>query len=196
MIPDFGQTNFDATVLNLGPFEQQFSEQRSFFNGRNRTFQQRKYVLFQKNWWFPSKFPQLAADEEFAENPEKVKLLTLLKFQEEPKRLRNWIFQCHYRKTEASIRNINTGEIRKEVAEPLANYTCLCFETKDFMKIASVSLINTSVMRSGDFRDANATGLFLDLTNKKNTFNVFGSTEEVGLSKIKTKFGFRRKCWF
>ena len=32
LIPDFGQANFDATVLNLGPFEQQFSEQRSFFN--------------------------------------------------------------------------------------------------------------------------------------------------------------------
>ena len=29
---------FDATVLNLGPFEQQFSEQRSFFNEGTELF--------------------------------------------------------------------------------------------------------------------------------------------------------------
>ena len=80
-------------------------------------------------------FPQLAADEEFTENPEKVKLLTLLKFQEEPKRLRNWIFQCHYRKNRASIRNINTGRNQKRSNRTFGELQCLCFETKDFMKI-------------------------------------------------------------
>ena len=55
LIPDFGQTNFDATVLNLGPFEQQFSEQRSFFNEGTELFNKGNMFLFQKNWWFPSK---------------------------------------------------------------------------------------------------------------------------------------------
>ena len=98
LIPDFGQTNFDATVLNLGPFEQQFSEQRSFFNEGTELFNKGNMFYSRRIGGFPSKFPQLAADEEFAENPEKVKLLTLLKFLEEQKRIRNWIFQCHYRK--------------------------------------------------------------------------------------------------
>ena len=31
LIPDFGQVGFDDVSLNLGPFEQQFSEQRQFF---------------------------------------------------------------------------------------------------------------------------------------------------------------------
>lgn len=30
LIPDFGQANFDKSVLNLSPFEQQFTEQRPF----------------------------------------------------------------------------------------------------------------------------------------------------------------------
>ena len=31
LIPDFGQTAFDDLVLNLGPFEQEYQEQRPFF---------------------------------------------------------------------------------------------------------------------------------------------------------------------
>jgi hypothetical protein len=31
LIPDFGQVAFDNVELNLGPFEQQFSENRAFF---------------------------------------------------------------------------------------------------------------------------------------------------------------------
>ena len=30
LIPDFGQVSFDNVELNLGPFEQQFSENRAF----------------------------------------------------------------------------------------------------------------------------------------------------------------------
>jgi hypothetical protein len=31
LIPDFGQTKYDDQILNLGPFEQQFNENRAFF---------------------------------------------------------------------------------------------------------------------------------------------------------------------
>ena len=31
LVPDFGQTKFDNVILNLGPFEQQFNENRPFF---------------------------------------------------------------------------------------------------------------------------------------------------------------------
>ena len=35
LVPDFGQTTFDNVKLVLGPFEQQFNENRPFFYGRN-----------------------------------------------------------------------------------------------------------------------------------------------------------------
>ncbi|WP_254712587.1 carbohydrate binding family 9 domain-containing protein [Polaribacter haliotis] len=38
LIPDFSQVGFDNVELNLGPFEQQFTEQRQFFYRRYRTF--------------------------------------------------------------------------------------------------------------------------------------------------------------
>jgi hypothetical protein len=47
LIPDFGQTKYDDQILNLGPFEQQFNENRPFY-GRS-TIQQRGFSLFQKN---------------------------------------------------------------------------------------------------------------------------------------------------
>jgi hypothetical protein len=31
LVPDFSQAGFDNIVLNLGPFEQTFAEQRQFF---------------------------------------------------------------------------------------------------------------------------------------------------------------------
>jgi hypothetical protein len=48
LIPDFGQTKYDDQILNLGPFEQQFNENRPFY-GRYRPVQQRGFSL-QKNW--------------------------------------------------------------------------------------------------------------------------------------------------
>jgi hypothetical protein len=39
LIPDFGQTKYDDQILNLGPFEQQFNENRPFY-GRHRPVQQ------------------------------------------------------------------------------------------------------------------------------------------------------------
>jgi hypothetical protein len=39
LIPDFGQTKYDDQILNLGPFEQQFNENRPFFR-RYRPVQQ------------------------------------------------------------------------------------------------------------------------------------------------------------
>jgi hypothetical protein len=38
LIPDFGQANFDNSILNLTPFEQQFTEQRSFFTEGTELF--------------------------------------------------------------------------------------------------------------------------------------------------------------
>ena len=38
LIPDFGQAKFDDVSLNLGPFEQTFSENRQFFTEGTELF--------------------------------------------------------------------------------------------------------------------------------------------------------------
>ena len=51
-------------------------------------------------------------------------------------------------------------------------------------------------MRSGDFRDANATGVFLDLTNKKIHFLFRFYRGKLGFRKSKQKFGFEGNAGF
>ena len=84
------------------------------------------------------------------------------------------IFNAITEKTSAKIRNIQTGQTRKEVIEPLANYNILVVD-QQFNKNSSVSLINTSVLREGGFRDANVTAALFDITDKANKWNVDGS---------------------
>jgi hypothetical protein len=47
LIPDFGQTKYDDQILNLGPFEQQFNENRPFFTEGTDLFS-KGFSLFQK----------------------------------------------------------------------------------------------------------------------------------------------------
>ena len=69
---------------------------------------------------------------------------------------------------------MNTGEFRKEVVEPLANYNITVFDQR-FNQNSSVSFINTNVTRSGSFRDANVSALAFNLNTKKNTYNATGA---------------------
>lgn len=177
LIPDFGQANFDDTILNLGPFEQQFEEQRAFFNEGVELFNKGNLFYSRRIGGSPSKFPTLNADEEILELPSKVKLFNATKISGRTnKGLGLGFFNAITEKTYATIKNTSTDETRKELIEPLANYNVLVAEQR-FRENSSVSLINTNVIRDGNFRDANTTGISLDLTNKKNTFSVFGNIE-------------------
>ena len=70
-------------------------------------------------------------------------------------------------------------------------------ENTIFNKNSSVSFINTNVIRSGSFRDANVTALVGDISNKKNTYNFEGG---IRLSQIKenkhTTTGYRTNLEF
>lgn len=189
LIPDFGQASFDRSELNLSPFEQQFQEQRSFFTEGTELFSKGNLFYSRRVGGNPSKYPDLNADEEIVENPEKVKLFNAVKVSGRTnKNLGIGFFNAITEKTEAEIRNINTGEIRKEITEPWANYNVFVLDQR-FRGNSSVSLVNTNVTRNGDFRDANVTALLFDLNNKKNTYNYFGSAKESFVRENGTKSG-------
>jgi len=50
LIPDFGQVQSDNLTLNLTPFEQKFSENRSFFTEGTELFNKGGFVLQQAYW--------------------------------------------------------------------------------------------------------------------------------------------------
>ncbi|MET3536082.1 DUF5916 domain-containing protein [Chryseobacterium limigenitum] len=194
LIPDFGQANFDNSILNLSPFEQQFSEQRTFFTEGTELFSKGGMFYSRRVGGEPSRYPATKENEEVLEYPAKVKLFNAFKISGRTKKgLGIGFFNGITQKMEATILNNETGETRKEVVEPWTNYNVLVFDQR-FNGNSSVSLVNTNVTREGDFRDANSTGILWDLINKKNTYKTFGSLKGSWVMDEGTKFGSRAEA--
>ncbi|MFC4721961.1 DUF5916 domain-containing protein [Geojedonia litorea] len=172
LIPDFSQAGFDDVRLNLGPFEQMFSEQRQFFTEGVDLFNKGNLFYSRRVGGSPAERPQLNENEEFVNYPNTIKVLNAVKLSGRTKKgLGVGIFNSITEKTEVTIKNTDTDELRKAIAEPFTNYNIIVLD-QQFNKNSSVSLINTNVTRNGHYRDANVTGLLADITNKKNTFNL------------------------
>ncbi len=192
LIPDFGQANFDNSILNLTPFEQQFAEQRSFFMEGTELFSKGDMFYSRRVGGSPSRYPVIDEQKEtVTEYPAKVKLFNAFKISGRTKKgLGIGIFNGVTEKMEATIQDNETGAIRKEVVEPWTNYNVLVFDQR-FGDNSSVTLVNTNTTRSGDFRDANATGLLWSIANKKNTYTYYGNLKGSWVMNDDTKFGNR-----
>jgi len=174
LVPDFGQTTFDNVILNLGPFEQQFNENRPFFTEGTELFSKGDLFYSRRIGGSPSTYPELSADEEVTKYPASVNLLNALKVSGRTKDgLGIGILNAVTKKTYADIRNTATGEERQELIEPLTNYNVLVLDQR-FRKNSSVSFVNTNVTRDGHFRDANVSAMVFDLNTKKNTYKLSG----------------------
>lgn len=174
LIPDFSQAGFDNLELNLSPFEQTFSEQRQFFTEGVDLFNKGDLFFSRRVGNAPSGSIELNDDEDVVRFPLTVKVLNAAKVSGRTKNgLGVGVFNAVTEKTDATIKNLTSEEIRNEVVEPLTNYNILVAD-QQFNKNSSASIINTSVLRNGSFRDANVTGLLADVTNKRNTYNVKG----------------------
>ena len=196
LIPDFGQANFDNSVLNLTPFEQEFTEQRSFFTEGTELFNKGNMFYSRRVGGEPSLSPNVSQDETLVESPAKVKLFNAFKISGRTnKGLGIGFFNGITEKAEATIRNNITGETRKEVLEPWANYNVLVLDQR-FNGNSSVTLVNTNTMRSGNFRDANATGILWSINNKKNTYQYYGNIKGSWIMDNGTKFGNRSQLGF
>ncbi|GGH03080.1 hypothetical protein GCM10011416_22460 [Polaribacter pacificus] len=181
LIPDFSQAGFDNVELNLGPFEQQFSEQRQFFTEGTELFNKGNLFYSRRIGSNPidqfDVYSQLNPNEEVIDYPEKVTMLNAIKVSGRTKNgLGIGVFNAITNKTEATIRDNNTGETRKAVTSPFSNYNILVLD-KQFNQNSAITLINTNVTRSGDFRDANTTGLLWHLETKDSKYNVDGSVK-------------------
>ncbi|WP_034058256.1 DUF5916 domain-containing protein [Lacinutrix jangbogonensis] len=195
LIPDFSQVGFDDVQLNLGPFEQAFSEQRQFFTEGVDLFRKGNLFFSRRIGSNPIGNPILGTDEIIdGDFPQKTALLNAVKVSGRTKNgLGIGFFNAITEKTDVDIIDAVTGDKRSETVEPLTNYNILVVD-QQFNKNSSVTLINTNVTRNGSgfndingdrngsgYRDANVTGLLFDLKNKKNTY---GAIAEVKMSNI------------
>ncbi|NEW77821.1 MAG: carbohydrate binding family 9 domain-containing protein [Gelidibacter sp.] len=178
LIPDFGQTAFDDQVLNLGPFEQQYSEKRPFFTegtelfNKGRLFYSRRIGNTPVGYGLANTY--LNENEEIINNPTKVNMINALKISGRTKKgLGIGFFNAITEKTSAEIKNTVTQETREIVTEPLANYNVMVLD-QQFNKNSSVTFVNTNVTRNGSFRDANVSAFLFSVADKNNSFKTSG----------------------
>lgn len=174
LIPDFSQAGFDNITLNLGPFEQTFSEQRQFFTEGVDLFSKANLFFSRRVGCSPITDPVTSANEEVVGFPESVKVLNAIKVSGRTANgLGLGFFNSFTEKAEATIEDILTGDKRREVVEPFTNYNILVVD-KQFNGNSSIGIINTNVTREGTFRDANVTAITSDINNKRNTYQIRG----------------------
>ena len=196
LIPDFGQTKYDDQILNLGPFEQQFNENRPFFTEGTDLFSKGNLVYSRRIGGNPSKYPTVQTNEEIIDNPASVNLINAFKISGRTKNgLGVGILNAVTEKTSATIQNKITKATRNELVEPLANYNVLVLDQR-FRKNSSVSFVNTNVTRNGNFRDGNVTALVWDLNTKKNTYNLAGDFKYSYINAIEDKKGINSQLNF
>jgi hypothetical protein len=179
LIPDFGQVKSDNVVLNLGPFEQRYQEQRPFFTegtelfNKGNLFYSRRVGGFPINYGLPYRNLDTSLQEHVIENPQAAKLINATKISGRTKHgLGIGLFNAVTKPMFATIED-KSGNRRKVETSPLTNYNIIVLD-QTLKNNSSVSFINTNTLRDGSQRDANvAAGLF-DFNNKKNTYNFNG----------------------
>ena len=180
LIPDFSQAGFDNITLNLGPFEQVFEEQRQFFiEGadlleKGNLFFSRRIGNRPVGHWDIEELIEENENLEIINNPTEVDVLNAIKVTGRSKKgLGIAVLNAITKQTKATIKDSITGEKTKIVTEPLANYNVFVID-QEFNKNSSIGLVNTNVLRDGNFRDANVTSLVFNLANKVNSYKIEG----------------------
>jgi hypothetical protein len=175
LVPDFGQTKYDNVELNLGPFEQQFNENRPFFTEGTDLFNKGGLLYSRRIGGIPSLYVTPSNPDMAVSNPATVDLLNAVKISGRTKGgLGIGILNAVTEKTYATVRNTVTGEKGSVIVEPLTNYNVIVLDQR-FNTNSSVSFVNTNVTRNAHFRDANVSALVYDLNTRKNTYNLSGN---------------------
>lgn len=192
LIPDFSQARFDNVVLNLGPFEQTFAEQRQFFKEGIELFTKGDLFFSRRVGSAPIGKVDLNENEVEINRPDKVDLINATKISG---RLKNGlgigVFNAITEKTNTTVLDTISNTLRQEMVEPLTNYNIVAVD-KQFNRNSSVTFINTNTTREGNFRDANVTGALFDLQTKANTYRLRGEAKMSYLNLDNdTQTGFR-----
>jgi hypothetical protein len=180
LIPDFGQVVSDNVVNNLTPYEVRFNEYRPFFTEGTEIFNKSGLFYSRRIGAIPTGYKDIIemanADPniEILKNPARTRLYNAIKLSgRTPKKLGIGLFNAVGTPMYATIRDKTTGEKTRIRTEPLANYNILVLD-QALQGRSYITFTNTNVLRRGEQRDANVTGLDFSIYDKKNRYNVRG----------------------
>jgi hypothetical protein len=177
LVPDFGQVQSDNEVLNLSPFEVQYTENRPFFMEGTELFNKGDFFYSRRIGGVPKGHKrvedQLQGDEVILENPTQSKMLNATKISGRTRKgLGIGILNAITAPMYATIRSENGSE-RKFLTQSLSNYSVVVLD-QTLKNNSYVSFINTNLMQKGTSYDANLTGMVFKFADKKNKYSVEG----------------------
>ncbi|MCT4561382.1 MAG: carbohydrate binding family 9 domain-containing protein [Crocinitomicaceae bacterium] len=177
LVPDFGQTVSDQKILNLGPYEVQFAENRSFFTegfdlfGIGGVFYSRRIggtPFYQSK---PYQNLNSEQNERVVSESARAPLLNGTKISGRTKGgLGVGFFNAIEGETYATIEN-GQGDQRRELTNPYTNYNVAVF-SQNLVNNGRISFLNTNVTRSGEARDANVSVFNSQLFSKDRNYSV------------------------
>lgn len=185
LIPDFGQVQSDNLVLNTGPFEVVFEERRPFFTEGTDIFSSAN-VGYTNGQMFYSRrigstpldkyavYDQLSDNEQVMSNPDITKLYNAFKLSGRTNNKTGiGLLNAISAPTYAVIKNTTSGVERKILTNPITNYNVLAID-QTLKNNSRFGIYNTSVIRSGNYYDANVSSINFDMRNKKNSTSTYG----------------------
>lgn len=192
LIPDFSQVPSDNIVLNLGPFEVKYNENRPFFTEGTD--------LFNKGGLFYSRrvgsvFNTFQAGDKMTESevieraPSDAQLLNAAKLSGRNKKgLGVGFFNAVTNKTYLTVKDTATSEEREIQMDPVTNFNVLVLD-QNLKNNSNITLINTNVSRFEGGRDANVTATEFRIHDKTNTFRLegFGAYNLIKPSELNEK---------
>ena len=195
LIPDFGQVAFDNVELNLGPFEQEFSENRAFFTEGATLFKIADDDMGGGSFFYSRRIGEkVSVDDDLLVNDEQVinfddtpQLLNTIKVTGTTnKNLSIGFLNATTDKVDAKIQNSSSNQTRKQTIQPLVNYNVISLSQQLLNDYSSISVLNTN-KTGGDGLYGNNVAFVADLFDDNRDFNIkvkaFGSKTPAENSK-------------
>ncbi len=180
LIPDFGQTISDQQVLNLGPFEVRFNENRPFFLEGTDLFQIGGVFYSRRIGGTPYNYNNVSANlgdgEEVVQNPSVAPLINATKVSGRTKSgLGIGVFNAIEARSNATITD-SLGNERQIETNPLTNYNVFVL-SQNTKNNGIISFVNTNVTRGGEAADANVSVIESNMFSKDGKYRVFTSAK-------------------
>jgi hypothetical protein len=181
LVPDFGQTIFDQTVLNLSPIEVRYDERRYFFTEGLDLFNKNDLFYSRRVGGAPVKFSFLPgllnSNEIILENPATTRLYNATKISGRTRhKLGIGFFNAVSGPAYAVIEDTVSMKSRQFQTAPLTNYNVLVLD-QALRNNSYISFINTNVTRKENSYNADVSAMLFKFANKANTYGIDGSAD-------------------
>jgi hypothetical protein len=179
LIPDFTQVQSDNVILNITPFQVQYSENRPFFTEGTELFSLGGIFYSRRIGGTPigydSVYNHLGTNEEVVGDPSITPLYSAIKISGRTNSgLGIGLLDAVSQATYAVVKNDSTGQTRMVLTQPVSNYNV--FVLRQSLKNHSyIGLINANVLYFDDTRQSNTTAVEGSFFTKNGVYDLLGN---------------------